>query len=185
MLFSPKTGIKLMTEVHPALAARGVFMRGAENCSLSLTDLDKLCRFVVLFADEGSKYYREKDYTVRVRICLQDLKLPAQSAVGKEILQKGDTFLEMLTEYFKIANNVRFEAWLSLKMEFHSLTSMMRSEVTMTDVAVGNRLKLADQIHKISVQVAEMDHRLFPDANTARLVSETVSRPNYAEKYAL
>ncbi len=185
MLFSLETGNRLMTEVHPVLAARQIFLRGAEKCDLSLTELDKLCRFVVLFADEGSRFYREKDYAARVKGCMEELKISKTSLLGKEILEKGDTFLEMLTEYFKIANNVRFEAWLSLKMEFHALTSMMRSKVSMDDLAMGHRLKLAEQIEKISKQVAEWDHKLFPDANTARLVSQTVSKPNYAEKYAL
>ncbi len=171
-----------MVDTYPVLAMRPVFSKGIDEEPMSFSDLDIMTRFVVLFTDEDSPYYREKDFDVRMNICAAHL------SVGPNLMKKirtGLTFSFMLTEYLKLSNTPRFEAWLSIKMLFHDLAQEARTPSVLSDSSIAQRMALAEKLMSLSQSVLEADHLLFPDAKTAKLVAQTVTAPNYAEKFAL
>lgn len=183
MLCNPETGKKSMVDSYEVLKLREVFVSGIPEEPMSFADLDNMTRFVVLFVDDESPYYREKDYDLRVLACINHLGIGVN--LQKKIKGKCLTFLAMLTEYLKLSNNARFEAWLSIKMLYHSLTEQARSPVALADLNVNDRIKLASQLRSLAQEVLEADHLLFPDAKTAKLVAQNVTQVNYAEKFAL
>ena len=184
MLCNPdETGKKSMVDTYGVLKLRKVFCDGLDEEPMSFADLDNMTRFVVLFIDDESPYYREKDYDLRMQACFVHLKIGI--SLQKKIQNRCLTFLAMITEYLKLSNNPRFEAWLSIKMLFHSLTEQARSPVGLDEMSINDRIKLTTQLRTLAQEVLEADHLLFPDAKTAKYVSQTVTQVNYAEKFAL
>lgn len=178
-----ETGKKSMIDTYEVLKLRKVFRDGLDEEPMSFADLDNMTRFVVLFLDDESPYYREKDYDLRMQACIKHLGIGV--SLTKKIQGRCQTFLSMVTEYLKLSNNPRFEAWLSIKMLYHSLTEQARSPMALDEMSVNDRIKLASQLRVLAQEVLEADHLLFPDAKTAKYVSQTVTQVNYAEKFAL
>jgi hypothetical protein len=186
MLYNPdNTGNKSMAGAYVIFSTREVFVTGVPEDSLSYAEIDNMTRFVVMFIDPGSPYFREKDFETRMRLCCKHLDIRETSGLFKKIRNLCPTLLLMITEYFKMSNNARFEAWFSTKMLFHQLSQEARTPTFLNETSISDKLKVATSLQALSQKVIELDHLMFPDEQTSRLVSEVVSAPNYAEKFAL
>ena len=112
------------------------------------------------------------------------------SLVGEIIISNHWWFGEVLTAYFKMINNAKFETWFALKMYAHDQKSLVRigSKADERDEMTRLRQTAATQLVKLDEDIEKIERSLFPDAFTRDIVNETVTKNTivgWAEHFAL
>lgn len=174
-----------MIELYPALSRRKAFTaipEGVDN--FSFADLDKLIRFVIVFIDPQSPVYEETDFDYRKALALEALGYKKSERFYEEVSENTDLFNSVLFTYFKMVNNLLFEQWYTMYMNLHIVNQKMASPDAIADSERRQTSKISKQLYD---DLVELQHSLFPDEQTARIMAEKSSEEDlggYAEQYA-
>ena len=177
---------QLMWKVYPDLAKRKEFCKLPEGVvDFDLPDLNKLIKFTVIYIDPLSPLYDEKDFDVRMDKAMEALGYDKEEERFFDFVKSnGELWNVILFTYFKMINNHMYESWYSQKVNFHILSARLRS----SDLEDGVRLRYTKMVDEARDGLIEIEHKLFPDEYTMRIVAEKASEgkvTGYAEKYAL
>lgn len=139
--------------------------------SWSLIDLDKLVRVMVLFVDPESPLAGETDFDFRKKESIRLVKPTAK--VVKEIEEEGPIFQAVVYELFKLANSYQYEAWWSMKMNFHIMNREMRRPPKTFDASTLNaRRMLSAGMDEQLLAIAKMESALFSDKRIEKLIND-------------
>lgn len=171
MRFDPYSEAPL-SEAYEEISLREVFV---EN--------DALLRVAVLVADPASPLSKERDFDIRFREAFK--LLGTKKRYQDEITSNSGVWLKVLYEFFRIANDIDYEIWWSLKSSLHHMADKLRSNSGMKD---GDRLRISKELKEIGAQVKEIEYGLFKeeylkDAITKEAVRNSLA--GFAEQYAL
>lgn len=150
-------------------------------------ELSYLLRFIIIFVNKKSPYYKETDFLYREKMCLEWSNIDRRNSVYKDITEKSEWYLIVLLAYFRTVNDVEYETWFSLKMALHNFNDMIRKGGTKgSDI---NAIKnLTMELPALVQTVLEAQQKLFPDEETMELINATAvsdSVGNWAEKHAI
>lgn len=194
MEFAPFVGKGKMTERYSKLARRKFFTQvpdfneteGYVTGEFPLIrqpdegELDKMVIFVALFIEPMSNpLANEKDFSFR-RGAAMELAGIVEGDNLYEIIVKGHPWSSaMISEYFKVTQNLDYEAWFAYKMQFHKRAAAIRDNIDLSSKDL--------DLDILKKKVVEYESRLFPDERVRKMVEEdSTSTQNirWAERYA-
>ncbi|MCC7246261.1 MAG: hypothetical protein IT269_11325 [Saprospiraceae bacterium] len=166
------------------------FQKVGETLKPTKKDLSLLVGFVILLVDPHSPYYDERDFEERERGCLDALHIKPESLVWEVITGNHWWFGEVLTAYFKMINNAKFETWFALKMHAHFQKALVRAPAKPDEKDEMTKLRqtAATQLVKLDEDIDKIERGLFPDAFVKEIINDTVTQDSivgWAEHFAL
>lgn len=143
-------------------------------------ELDKMVIFVALFIEPmNNPLANEKDFSFR-RGAAMELAGIVDGDNLFEIITKGHPWCSaMISEYFRITQNLDYEAWFSYKMQFHKRAAAIRDNIDLSSKDL--------DLDILKKKVVEYESRLFPDERVRKMVEEdstAMQNIRWAERYA-
>ena len=177
-----------MWDVYPDFAKRPLLCKVPEEYEersmegFESKDLNKLLKFIVLFVDPLSPFAGERDFDIRESLCMDALDYKNNHKFYKEVKEVTDYFIGVMFQYFQMIHAVRYEYWFTTLMSYRQINSDL-----LTGKIKLQARKAAMEIQAKNIeQIEDMEHRIFPDELTKKLIADKATRGlrGYAEKYA-
>ena len=178
-------GKEYMWKKYPKLSRRTAFssipkgMRG----HITLPDLNKLIKFVVIYIDPLSPLFEEKDFEQRATMAMEDLGFKKSEKFFQHFENNTLFFQNLVFEYFKMVNNHEYEAWYTMKINLHHINKRLRDPSTQ----LSDRRQLTKAITDFQEDLIKLENKILPDDYTMNIISDLATADNlasYAEKYA-
>lgn len=174
-----------MWKKYPQLARRTAFSSIPKGMKghITLAELNKLIKFVVLYIDPLSPLFEEKDFEHRTNVAMEDLGFTKKEKFFKHIENQTLFFKNLVYEYFQMVNNHEYEAWYTMKINLHHINRKLRDPST----DLSNRRQLTKAITEFKTELIELENKILPDQYTMNIVSDLATADklaSYAEKYA-
>jgi len=149
---------------------------------------DKLLRFCILYFDEESPFYKNRDLDDRKNKCYEAAK--ADLEVRNEVEGNGSRFVQIALRWFKLHNTYVFEEWISRKMDFHennSYLSMSLASFGDMEKAIQRKTEIKKNLETDRAALLNLENSLFKDEKSRQLLTKAVNEANlgsYAERNA-
>ena len=150
-----------------------------------ITDDDKLLRVCLFMIQEDSPFLLDdrEDYEARLAKVLKYVGAEYPDiAIGQNM-----DYNKVVTSLFMRMDNLAFVTWQSKLINFHQLTTFLRSPLGTEDVekSVRERLNIEKLLPDMHKSLVEYERQIFPDTHTRKVVKEENARLlQFAEKYA-
>lgn len=150
-----------------------------------ITEDDKLLRVVLYMIQEDSPFLLadRDDYVSRLEKVQAQLKTKFKDIVEGENLE----YNKIATTLFMRMDNIIFVTWQSKLINYHQLTTFLRSPFNANDPAkdIRQRLDIEKLLPDMHKSLVEYERQIFPDTFTRKIVrEETAKLLQFAEKYA-
>lgn len=150
-----------------------------------ITEDDKLLRIVLYMVQEDSPFLLDdrEDYVTRLDKVLKHLKAEYPDIIEGENLH----YNQIVTAIFMRMDNLIFVTWQSKLINYHQLTTFLRSKLDLDDPArdVKQRLDIEKLLPDMHKSLVEYEKQVFPDTYARKTVREEVARLlQFAEKFA-
>lgn len=160
---------ELVVEKHPTLKG--------------ITDDDKLLRLVLFMIQEDSPFLLDDrdDYVSRLTKVQEYLKSEYTRISEGENLE----YNRIVTTMFMRMDNLIYVTWQSKLINYHQLTTFLRSPLKIDDPAkdVKQRLDIEKLLPDMHKSLVEYEKQVFPDTFTRKVVREETARLlQFAEK---
>jgi len=157
----------------------------------SLSDLNRMVNFVILFCSRDSPFYDEENYDRRIELCAEMVGIPAKDRLREMIVKNHWWYSKIIMEYMQTENNDVFTTWISLKVgmqEMQTYLQMRLDDVADPEKHMIGKQKAIETIEKLTAKVQDYETRLFPHSRTAQAALEAATaseeRGGWAEKMA-
>ena len=174
-----------MISAYPELARYEEF---SEPVEVAPEVLDQILRYTMLWLDEESPFYKERDLEYKSSQCMKyaGCKTEAKNCIAKY----SQDYRRCLLRYMKLCNNYRFEEWLSLKLDFHENTAYLSASLSSTpdpEKAIERKIKIKTNRQADLERLLQIEDSLFKDDKTRKAVTKAANEAGlvgFAEKYA-
>lgn len=171
-----------LVERYPDLAKYPEFSEGLG---------DKLLRFCILYYDEASPFFKNRDIEDKKNKCYEAIK--ADMELKKEVEYMGNQFKLVALRWFKLHHSYTFEEWWSRKVDFHensmylttSLTALLKPEDEARVIQRKEGIK--KNLGQDRDALLALENTLFSDEKIKKLITRAANEASltgYAEKYA-
>lgn len=164
------------------------------NYIVDSRDLDKMLRFIVLFATNRNSPLRyETDWNKRKSIIYDLLHMHPDDAIRREFIEGSHRWYNtVLGVFFRLIGDSDMEIWFSLKMQMSQILTMLRANPFDSDDFEANmRVRMTAQkiLPEMNEQIKAFEGRLFPSqesmsATAAEFMLESDGPGGFAEYYA-
>src|SRR6185312_11384804 len=133
-----------------------------------ITEDDKLLRVVILMIDEESPFLQadKDDYAARLTKVLKHLNAEYPDIIEGENME----YNKIATALFMMMDNLIYVAWQSKLINFHQLTTFLRSPLNLDDPekSVQQRLNIEKFLPDMHKSLVEYEKQIFPDTHTRK-----------------
>lgn len=193
---------ELMQDKYDYFKRREVFctplskMDIEEGDKASVKDDDKtlsdLLKFVVLFLDTDSPYWKETVFDERVIQCLKWAKIKKSDRAYYHISTESIWYQEIVTKYFEFVADSEMEEWISKTISLRSLNQFLRGGVNQDDAEKSTKahIDLQKNIGLLRESLDKLQAKIFPknkrlQKKIMQYAAEKDINVGYAEKMAL
>jgi len=150
-----------------------------------ITEDDKLLRVVLYMIQEDSPYLLDDrdDYGARLGKVVKHLNAEYPDVLTGENLE----YNKIVTAIFMAMDNLVYVTWQSKLINFHQLTTFLRSPLDLNDPekSIKQRLDIEKYLPEMHKSLVEYERQVFPDTHTRKTVrQETARLLQFCEKYA-
>jgi len=173
----------LMQDKYIYFKKKKIFNEETED--LTRRDLSDILKYILIFADRKSPLWDEKDFETRHMEAMYWSEVKSTAAI-KEIEGKGEVYLSMLHEYFKGTAGHIYQQWISQKIAYDDLCSILRTPSVEASF-INTKRALFQQIDSFRVDLMKVEAELFPTEELTALLAKAAmseSLGGWAEKYA-
>lgn len=173
----------LMQDKFPYFKKKKIF--NEENEDFTRKDLSDILKYILIFADRKSPLWAEKDFEERHNEAMYWAEVKRKNVI-QEIEGKGERYLAMLHEYFKGTAGHVYQQWMSQKMAYDDLCSILRTP-SIDASFINTKRALFQQIDSFRVDLMKVESELFPTDELSALLAKaamTDGLGGWAEKYA-
>lgn len=164
----------LLIEKYPNLA---VYPEFTEAGDLGGKVLDRIIRYIILYCDHDSPFFKERDLDERHRKCVEAAKvdLTAENAIksGHPIYKRA------LLRWFKLGvNGYVFENWISLKLDFHESSSYLSASLATAsdpEAMVRQKTLIKKGRDEDMKALLDLEKQLFADPKVQKLVTQAAN----------
>ena len=160
-----------IVSIYPKLAK---VVKLEEVKSMEYADADKLVRFVVLLVDPMSPFAEDKNIEDRMMQCFSLLKIPKNTKVYAEIMEMGEVFRDFMFNYFRLIHAIDYEAWITLKLNFHNSSRYLRVPISpeVSEKEINARRQLSKEIGNMRKELVDLEYKLFQDKRLLKLIND-------------
>ena len=142
-------------------------------------------RFVILFIDTESPFFKERDLERRKAAVLDLLNIKEGSLVYKNIMEESSYYQSVVHAYFVLLNNIDYEHWFTVKKNYHNFTKHMRNDSG--NLSGNEKINLTKQIESFRMDVIIAEDRIYNDPKLKEIINRKATEESifgYPEKYA-
>lgn len=161
----------------------------------SMLELNELLKYVIILIDTESPLFDETNFDTRKSYAMRLLEdtMADYHRVIEEIEQEGELYELTIFRFFKLINDHDYEDWYSLKTQAHIFRKELRSAVRedkygSIEKNLDARNKISKSMLELSMQIKQLELRIFPDNDRLKKVITTQSMADsiggYPEKHA-
>lgn len=149
---------------------------------------DKLLRYCILYYDESSPFFKNKDLDDRRNRCYESVK--ADIELRNEVEAFGEKFRAVTLRWFKLHHSYLFEEWVSRKFDFHENNLYLSTPFhVFADVekAIQRKELIKKNLENDRTALLGLENALFKDDKTKKMLTKAANESSlsgYAEKMA-
>ena len=100
--------------------------------------------------------------------------LGVKSVVLAEVKKQGDLFCRYMFEYFKKIHSIEYEAWLTLKINYHNVNMMLRKplDADMDEKKVNARRIMSKDVSVLKRDLMDAEFKLFQDKRILKIIKD-------------